>query len=560
MMETPLDFTTHTVTARPTRRVLPSGAVTALGLGLALGMAITAPARNLSAQPSPFVPLTDPAYEQIDQLVGSGLVRTVIYGLRPYTRREIARLVTEADSLRAVGDRRPLSAATTRVLDGLRARFTADTLVRVAPQRQVDAELVWLDSPERNIPSAPVGNLDDGTINPLLNSRAGRRYGQGLTLAIEPRVAIPLGRHLQFTVAPRVVGGVAQPQRFAQATLQEATLGVKAWNLVAEVGRQPLQWGPGMDGGLMFSSSSRPLDMVRVRIDAPYRAPSVLKWLGLMRGTLLFADLGAGQNFPHAKIGAYRLSGQITSYFEMSAQVLVQGGGRGAPGTSLRERFIDFVPAFKYLMEDDTTQFSNKLAGWDMRFRIPAVRGLQLYWEAAFDDMDPRRWRSTGWQDGGHIFGASVAQLGRDGALKATAEFHHTGLRFYRHTVFSSGIAFNGTLLGSPLGPMGDAGVLRLVHDAGTGRRARLDVSVERRGGDLWSATWDTPNTDNFRFVVATSQPAEWRRRAVVHLERDAAAGETHAVDLGIEQVRANGFVAGARRWQALVGVRTTWR
>jgi hypothetical protein len=60
--------------------------------------------------------------------------------------------------------------------------------------------------------------------------------------------------------------------------------------------------------------------------------------------------------------------------------------------------------------------------------------------------------------------------------------------------------------------------------------------------------------------VVATSQPAEWRRRAVVHLERDAAAGETHAVDLGIEQVRANGFVAGARRWQALVGVRTTWR
>jgi hypothetical protein len=526
------------------------------------------PARQTTAPLSPFIPLDDPAYEQIDHLVGSGLIRTVIYGIRPYTHREFARLVAEAHAQRLRPGAPALSVASARMLEGLRTRFATDSslfrpLLR-SRHEQVTTELVWLDSPARAIPAAPVGRIDDAVINPLLNTRAGRRYGQGLTLAVEPRVALPFGRQLLLTIAPRVVGGLPTggqvTGRFAQATLQEATLGVKAWNLVAEVGRQPLQWGPGMDGGLMFSSSSRPVDLVRVRLDAPWRAPSVLKWLGLMRGTVLLADLGAGQNFPHAKIGAYRLSGQVTSYFELSAQVLVHGGGRGAPSTSLAERFKDFVPALKYLMQDDTTQFSNKLAGWDLRFRVPALQGLQLYWEAAFDDMDPRRWRSTGWQDGGHIFGASVAQLGPGGALKATAEFHHTGLRFYRHTVFSSGLAFNGTLLGSPLGPMGDAGVLRLVHDAGTGRRARLDLAVERRGGELWSTTWDGPNTDNFRFVVAEARPAEWRRRALLHFARDQQRRGTQALEIGIEQVLDAGFVRGAARWNALVGARTTWR
>jgi len=510
--------------------------------------------RPLSAQPSPFVPLEDAAYEQLDQLVGSGLVRTVIYGQRPYTRREITRIVTEA---RAQAARRPSSAATARVLQQLVARFVTDS----APgMRSLTSEALWLDSPERPIPPNPTGFIEDGVVNPLLNARSGRRYGQGTTLAVEGRVAQPLGSHLLFTLAPRAAAGGQQADRFAQLTLQEATLSAQAWNLVVDVGRQPLQWGPSMDGGLMLSSSSRPLDLVRVRTDAPWRAPGPLRWLGLLRGTLLLADLGAGQNFPGAKVGAYRLSGQVTSYFELSAQVLVQGGGRGAPTTTFRERVVDFIPALKYTLPDDTTQFSNKLAGWDMRVRLPGLQGAQLYWEAAFDDMDPRRWGSTFWEDAGHVFGASVAQLGPQGALKATAEFHHTGLRYYRHTIFSSGLAFNGTLLGSPLGPMGDAGVLRFVHDAGTGRRARLELSAERRGGDVWANVWDTPNTDNFRFVLVTAKPAEWRHRAQLMLERDAAGGRAQSVHVAIERVRDAAFVPGVMGWNALMGLRTTWR
>jgi hypothetical protein len=262
-----------------------------------------------------------------------------------------------------------------------------------------------------------------------------------------------------------------------------AALSASRWNLRVDVGRQPLVWGQALDGGLLLSTSGPPLDMIRVSTEAPWRAPWLFKWLGMLRGSALLADLGPRQNFPHAKLAAYKLSGQITSYFEFSASVMAQQGGRGAPTTDVWNRFIDLVPALKYALPDDDSQFSNKFAGWDMRFRIPALHGAQLYMESVFDDMDPRRWRSTWWEDGGHIVGASLAQLGPEGAWSAVAEYHHTGLRYYQHTVFSSGLSSNRTLLGDPLGPQGDGGLLRITRDAGTRTRVQFDLALERRGG-----------------------------------------------------------------------------
>ena len=81
-------------------------------------------AATLSAQPSPRVPLTDPVYEVLDQVIGSGLVRTVIYGERPYTRREIARIVAEAS---AHAKTRQVSRSTTAQLARLSARFVGAT-------------------------------------------------------------------------------------------------------------------------------------------------------------------------------------------------------------------------------------------------------------------------------------------------------------------------------------------------------------------------------------------------------------------------------------------------
>jgi hypothetical protein len=234
-------------------------------------------------------------------------------------------------------------------------------------------------------------------------------------------------------------------------------------------------------------------------------------------------------------------------------------GGRGAPKGTFVDHAMDLIPIFKYLLPDNTTQFSNKMAGWEYRLRLPELKGLQLYAEHAFEDMDPRRWASTFWEDGGHIVGASVNDLGPDGALSAAWEFHHTGLRFYKHGVFLSGMTFNGTLFGDPLGNQGNGTYLRMNWDRGGSRTFATTLALERRTGDEYYSVSEGPNEDNFHFERLRAFPAEWRSRV------DATYGfrwrrTDYSIRGAYERVRDFAFTSGERRNNFLVGLSITDR
>lgn len=536
---------------------------------LAVIIAMSAMVCQLAAQPSPRVPLSDPVYDELDQIAGSGLVRTIIYGQRPWTRTEVARIVAEANGQMP---RHPVSLSTQRVLARLTGRFAnelraltpplrRDTLVApwIRPEaHQASLQFLALDSPSRGVPPAPVGGVA-ADLNPLLNERGGRRYAQGGTVSAEWSGAWTVGHRALLQLQPRLAAGDGASGHFAEATLQGASVGFEVLNFVLEVGRQPFVWGQSMAGGLMLSSSGRPLDVVRITTPRMWRAPWLARWFGLLRGEAFLADLGPRQNFPHAKVAAYKWSGQVTSYFELSAAVLVHEGGRGAPRVNVLDRLVDWVPLLKYAHYGSHTQFSNRMAGIDTRVRIPMLHGLQLYSEHIFDDMDPRRWRSTLWEDGGHVVGLSLAQLGPQGALAATAEFHHTGLRYYEHHTFLSGITFNRTLLGDPLGPQGDGAYLRLRRDAGGTQTWRLEAAVERRGGDIWATTAEGIKDEHFRFVLERHQPAEWRHRLALQWSLAPSPTQNLSLQGSVERVRDAGFVSGATRVNTLGAVQWTW-
>ena len=549
---------------RPTHRVLR-------GLAVALSVVVVSVAsgRVLTAQGSPRVPLGDPAYAQIDQVVGSGLVRVAIRGQRPWTRAEVARIIAEAQSQLTGID---VSRSTRRVLDRLASRFAPELRNLAAPagehpvrsgrrllSRDALLELVSLDSPPRDIPSAPVGTAE-ADINPLLGERAARRYGQGVTLAADIGAVLRIGNRGLLELRPRLASGGNVGSRFSEITLQQASIGLPVGNLMIDVGRQSLVWGQGMEAGLLLSASGRPLDMIRFETMRPWRAPWVLRWLGLLRGSAFLADLGPRQNFPHAKIAAYKVSSQMTSYFELSAAVLSEQGGRGSPPVKPIYRLSDLVPVLHHWIHTpNNDEVSNKLAGFDARARIPALHGLQLYGEVIFDDLDDRRWTSSFTQDAGQVVGASLAQLGPQGALSAAGEWHHTGLRYYQHTTFNSGVTFNRTLLGDPLGPQADAGYVRLRFDAGGASSWRLDVGLERRGGDEWQTFATPPKNADFHFVLLRHHPAEWRHRVSLQWTRATSTRQQLTLQGGVERVRDAAFVPGARRTNALAAVEWTW-
>ena len=175
---------------------------------------------------------------------------------------------------------------------------------------------------------------------------------------------------------------------------------------------------------------------------------------------------------------------------------------------------------------------------------------MQFYAEHQFDDMDPRRWRSTLWEDGGHIVGFSFSQLGAESNLSTAVEFHHTGLRYYKHGVFTSGITFNRVLIGDPLGNQADGGYWRLAWDAGGATTVTLNAAIERRGGDDYDALVDgvPPNETNFRFVKREARPNEFRHRAGLTWLYRAPKNWRATLDAAYERATNYAFVGGASR------------
>jgi hypothetical protein len=512
----------------------------------------------LAAQATPTVSLDDRVYRDLDRLFGDGLVKKMLMGQRPYSRREIARIVREASANAATMQ---ANAADQRRIARLSAEFgpeismlAGDTVAASAlSHRAARFEILGTNSLARPIPPDSLGTVE-ADINPLLSDRMGRTYRPGVNASAEGEVSGSLARPLAFRARGRALlnGNAGGGLALGELLLGSAT--VMARDIDLEVGRQQLATGQAMGGGLLFSSSGRALDMIRLANDTPLYAPSFLRILGPLRGTLLYADLGPNQRFPHSNVIAYKASGNpFTWRFELAATVLGEQGGRGGPQASVGDYIIDLIPILKYAVSNkNRSQFSNKFAGVDYSLRVPELGGMRIYFEHTLDDADPRRWGSTFWSDAGHIGGISFANLGGDGALGATAEFHHTGLRFYEHTPYTSGLAFNRVLLGDPLGNEADAAYLRLSWDAASTSSFTVDGAIERRYGNVLGTTTTGPREDNFRFVTLVGFPPEWRHRVAATWSYEPSERWRAQVQGGYERVRDYAFVRGSTRNQVL--------
>jgi hypothetical protein len=519
----------------------------------------------MRAQATVTVAVQDPVYRDLDRLLGSGIVRTMIVGQKPYSRREIARIVAAASKAESTTTVSPTVAG---ILARLRGDYEVEInaltgkagIARGATLDVVSLEVLGTNSAARAIPFDSTGSVD-ADLNPLLSGRAGRTYRPGVNSAVEGEMSVRALHQLVFRARERGYVSENGGSSFSGGDLLAASGSLLLRNVITEVGRQQFVWGQGMEGGLLGSTSGRPLDMVRIATDTPFYLPWALKHLGPMRETFIVASLGRNQAFPGSYVIAYKASGNPWSpRFEFSASVFSEQGGTGAPSATYRDRIIDLIPALQYTLpagDKSHAQISNKFAGWEYRYRAPELGGMQIYIEHQFDDMDPRRWRSTLWEEGGHIAGVSFASLGGDGALSATAEYHHTGIRYYKHAVFSSGVEFNRTLLGDPLGNQGNAGYLRLAWDHGGPSTLSIDGALERRGGNYYAAREDgaPPHETNFHFDLLKPGPAEWRQRAVMNWEYRMARVWRSSIQVGYEAARNYAFVKDASRNNFLASV-----
>ena len=497
----------------------------------------------LQAQATAFVPVGAPVYGDIDLLTSAGLIDTIAAAARPYTRREIQRLLTEAR--RSVIGRGGNIEWANRLIDRNLARYAG-------PARAADyvyAGIAAMDSPDRPVPSDHNGSID-APVNPLASWRGGRPIADGATTALETIHSVSAGRHLTLSLSPRVTAERHRSgESSANSALQTGSANLLFGNLVAEAGRDYVVFGPSPTGGLLLSANAPPLDMLRISTERPARLPWVFGYLGPASAVLFVADLGADhQIHPHAKLVGYHMSIAPHRNLELGLEVLDETGGRGAPPASFPDRLLDAIPVFDAFRSGSDFQFSNKLAGVDARWRMPNWAGLELYVEGALDDLDIRRLRSSLLEDGGMIGGLSLACVLECGRLSARLEYHQTGIRYYTHADFASGVQAHGVMLGDPLGPRGIGAYGTLESDAGTMGKFALSGGYEVRSGNLYGSTGKGSHSVDFHFVQIEHRPAERRARLVTSwTSRMLGERADMVLSAGVERATNYAFAGGSR-------------
>jgi hypothetical protein len=324
-------------------------------------------------------------------------------------------------------------------------------------------------------------------------------------------------------------------------------------NLAIDVGREYALWGQSVDGGLLGTTSGPPLDLIRISNERLVTMPWFLRHLGPTKLSLFYSDLGAAQNYPHAYLVGYEVSITPSTNTELGFVVYTKAGGRGAPSANLGARILDAFPFLNasffagVIGTRGAFQFSDRYSGVNGRWRFPGMRNVELYGELLLNDFDVRRLGSVLWEDAGHVAGLYLPRLTESGAVSGRLEFHHTGIRYYEHHQFTSGMTVRHVLLGDDLGPDAMGGYVNLRWIATPWSRLELDGALEQRRHDEYELISQPPPV--FKFQRTIERPREWRMRTVVSwhfLPHEGGVGTF--VQAGYERTRNFDFVDGNDR------------
>ncbi|HEY9228932.1 MAG TPA: capsule assembly Wzi family protein, partial [Gemmatimonadaceae bacterium] len=279
-------------------------------------LAVVTCSLNAGAQATPLVPPNAAVYRDIERLAAVGLIDTLIVGVRPFTEREVVRLLHEA---RANLDRVPRARAwAEQTIDADIARYDRQ---KNRPLDEAWLELAQMSSPARPAPSDQNG-LIDADINPLAANRGGRPLADGTTVRIETSHSATLGRYLAVTASPRATTSSRSPTA-GNVTMQTANATALLGGVAIEAGRDYMVFGQAPEGGIMLSDNAPSLDMVRIWNDRAWRVPLVSRLVGPIRGSAFVADLGnTRQNFSHTKLIGYHVAALPHPQLEIGLEVL----------------------------------------------------------------------------------------------------------------------------------------------------------------------------------------------------------------------------------------------
>lgn len=509
---------------------------------------------------------TDSVYRDIEKFQAFDLVRTVLWGQRPFARSEIGRILCEVKKNLDKKEEVEPDKIPSWIVEHYRKRekeFRTEMIQRGClegeikkyewqPLETVFYEMTLLDSAPTVIPQNNAGGRITASINPLTDYRAGRHYVDGFQTALEMTHRARLHKYGAFYLHPRfqfqfprgAAGNDVDPiihQLYGKFAIK---------NFEIQVGRDSLVWGQSPRGGQLLSANARPLDMIKLTSTSPFYHPWIFKYLGLSRWTFFVANLGPEREFPRSFLTGLKLTLKPVHFFEIGFSQGIIMGGEGAPALSVGDVIGSFF--FNRIFEGGSSNSNHRFAG-DLVFTIPHLRDSRFYYELALEDCC-RNHMEDRFE---HIVGFYVPRLTSNGKWDLRLEYHHTPSVAYRHSPFVTGWTLNRKIMGDNIGPLADAVYMDLTYQIASEMRSSLTFAFEVRDSDLFvTLRSGLPGAND---VKVDDRPAEHRYRFVGSFEKRFWDYFDLTFRAGYELVEKYQFVAGDTRHNFLGEFSLKW-
>jgi hypothetical protein len=369
---------------------------------------------------TPYVPLDSWIYPALDRLAGLGLIDSAFAGMRPWTRRECMRQLSEVEEKGVdAGENTEAS----KLVEALEREFRPESEALGDGSDGASFRVESVYSRTEHISGAP---LTDGyTFAQTQFNDFGRPYGEGWSTVnglsayatkgpwvayvrgeMETAPSIPAyslatrQAAQQIDNFPELAPGTPQPS-VTDFRLLDAYVGLMVSNWEFTFGKQSLWWGPGNGGPLDFSNNIQPINMFRINRTTPLKLPSILGWLGPMRTEFFLGQLD-GQVFvlsPAGFVGQFGqtlnpqpfINGQYIGFkptrnFEFGFFRTTIYGGPGYPLTW--HTFIRSLVSSENQLLGAVNKPGNRTSALSFSYRLPHLRNwLTFYGDGYTDDQ-----------------------------------------------------------------------------------------------------------------------------------------------------------------------------
>ena len=445
----------------------------------------------------------------MEKVVLAGLADQAILNTKPISRVEAARIVAQAVRRLESGeysdyyDRASVEEVLYRLIGEFGPELT-ELGVRTPLNREATASFFGFKPVEH---AQFASDFSSG--HPSVINNMGREVKKGGTVfsALDGRLHV--GDFFSFYYQSELTWGSGQ-DLYGRVLTAYAKL--TYWNTELLVGREPLWWGPGFRGSMTFSNNGFPLDQIRLSSAEPFHLPWLLRYLGPIKLTALFARLDDNRHVPRANLGAWRINLAPFRYLEVGFSRVFQFGGKGRGGT--RPGYF-----FRFLFQQGSDESGsginvNNLMSLDVTFRWPdagryiwIARDLMFYGELGWDDSEdfaPFLFLPTGSilpREPGGIVGLFLTGLLGDPNLDLRIEYARTSIINFTHdTIYFDGFTHRGRVLSHFIGTDGSDLFGELRRRLGKDLLLGVHASRSRIGSTAYPATLTLPREKRISF------------------------------------------------------------